>query len=150
MHDSPCCVPTFMHSTEGSLAAFVALPPGRARELSELWHRQAGPDFDLAILVLAVFNVAAACGIISTIFYDARVLAKSRSLSKKPNERIFLRGLSRVVEIHPAEVVPLATSIAIAIQGIIYVAVQSIRLDTLVADCESIAKVVWPGKNPSR
>ncbi|KAL8856768.1 MAG: hypothetical protein Q9178_006605 [Gyalolechia marmorata] len=115
-----------------------------ARELSEPWNRQAGPYFDLAILVLAVVNVAAACGIIATIFYDALVLAKSRSLSKKPKERIFLRGLSRVVEIHPAEALPLATSIAIAIQGIIYVAVQSIGLDTLLANCESTAKVVWP------
>ena len=122
----------------------------QARQFSEPCNRQAGPYFDLAILVLAVVNVAAACGIISIIFYDARFLARSRSLPDKPGKRITLRGLNRVVEIHPAEVLPLATSIAIAIQGIIYVAVQSIGLDTLVADWESIAQVVWPGKNPSQ
>ncbi|KAI4267483.1 MAG: hypothetical protein L6R38_008238 [Xanthoria sp. 2 TBL-2021] len=116
----------------------------QTRLLSESWNRQAGPRFDLAILVLAVVNVTAACGIISTILYDAHVLAKLRSLSTKPYTSSS-HGISRrVVDIHPAEILPLAVSIAITVQGIIYIIVQSIGLQTLVADCEVIAQVVWP------
>ena len=118
----------------------------QTRLLSELWNKQAGPHFDLVILVLAVVNVIAACGIISTILYDARVLAKFRSLSTKPYTISSLGISRRVVDIHPAEILPLAVSIAITVQGIVYIAVQSIGLHTLVADCEAIAQVVWPGE----
>lgn len=114
--------------------------------LSESWNEQAGPQFDLAILVLAVVNVTAACGIISTIFYDANVLAKFRSLSTKPYTSSSLGISRRVVDIHPAEILPLALSIAITVQGIVYIIVQSNGLHTLVADCEVIAQVVWPGE----
>ncbi|KAL8748667.1 MAG: hypothetical protein Q9199_008116, partial [Rusavskia elegans] len=93
----------------------------QTRLLSESWNEQAGPQFDLTILVLAVVNVTAACGIILTIFYDAHVLAKFRSLSAKPYTSSSLGISRRVVDINPAEILPLALSIAITVQGIVYI-----------------------------
>ncbi|KAL8778205.1 MAG: hypothetical protein Q9213_007513 [Squamulea squamosa] len=112
--------------------------------LSELWNQQAGPHFDLVILILGVINVAAACLVLSTIIYDARVLANHRSLSIKPYARSFLGRARRVSHIHPAEVLPLVISIAIAAQGTVYIIVQSMGLHTLVATCKTVAQVVWP------
>lgn len=116
------------------------------RLLSESWNEQAGSGFDVAILVLAVVNVVAACAIISTIFYDAHVLAKLRSVSTIACTSSSRGTSRRLVDIHPAEILPLAVSIATTVQGIVYIVIQSIGLHTLVADCEVIAQVVWPGE----
>lgn len=116
------------------------------RLLSESWNEQAGSGFDLAILVLAVVNVVAACAIIWTIFYDAHVLAKLRSVPTIAYTSSSRGSSRRFVDIHPAEILPIAVSIAITVQGIVYIVIQSIGLHTLVADCEVIAQVVWPGE----
>ncbi|KAL8893246.1 MAG: hypothetical protein Q9192_005455 [Flavoplaca navasiana] len=116
----------------------------QTRLLSEVWNEQAGPHFDLIILVLAVINVTAACGIISTILYDARVLAKFRSFSTNPYTTSFMGGSRRIIDIHPAEILPLVVSVATILQGIVYIIVQIIGLRTVVAKCESVAQVVWP------
>ena len=118
----------------------------RIRLLSESWIEQAGSGFDLAILVLAVVNVVAACAVISTIFYDAHVLAKLRSVSTIAYTSSSRGTSRRLVDIHPAEILPLAVSIATTVQGVVYIVIQSIGLHTLVADCEIIAQVVWPGE----
>ncbi|KAL8666112.1 MAG: hypothetical protein Q9168_007549 [Polycauliona sp. 1 TL-2023] len=116
----------------------------QTRLLSEIWNEQAGHHFDLIILVLAAVNVIAALGVISTILYDARVLAKLRSFSTKPYASSFSSGSGRVIDIHPAEIIPLVVSIAITIQGIVYVVVQVLGLHELVAECVTIAQIVWP------
>ncbi|KAL8884464.1 MAG: hypothetical protein Q9215_007497 [Flavoplaca cf. flavocitrina] len=116
----------------------------QTRPLSGVWNEQAGPHFDLIILILAVVNVTAACGISSTILYDARVLAKFRSFSTHPYTTSFMGGSRRIIDIHPAEVLPLVVSIATILQGIVYIIVQIIGLRTLVAKCDSVAQVVWP------
>ena len=120
----------------------------QTRLLSGVWNEQAGPHFDLIILILAVVNVTAACGIISTILYDARVLAKFRSFSTHPYTTSFMGGSRRIIDIHPAEVLPLVLSIATTLQGIVYIIVQIIGLRTLVAKCDTVAQVVWPGEIP--
>ena len=118
----------------------------QTRLLSEIWNEQAGHHFDLIILVLAAVNVTAALGVISTILYDARVLAKLRSFSTKPYASSFSSGSRRVIDIHPAEILPFVISIAITIQGIVYVVVQVLGLHELVAECVTIAQIVWPGE----
>ncbi|KAL9041460.1 MAG: hypothetical protein Q9180_001265 [Flavoplaca navasiana] len=116
----------------------------QTRLLSELWNEQAGPHFDLIILVLAVVNVTAACGIVSTILHDARVLAKFRFFSTNPYTTSFMVGSRRIIDIHPAEILPLVVSVATILQGIVYIIVQIIGLRTLVAECDSVAQFVWP------
>lgn len=120
----------------------------RTRMLSEQWNQQAGAHFDLAILALAVMNVIAACGTIALIFYDAHVLARLRSLSATPHTKTCVGKPRKVMKMHLAEILPLATSAAIALQGTVYITVQGIGLHALVMDCRVIAQFVWPGENP--
>ncbi|KAL8695667.1 MAG: hypothetical protein Q9224_003249 [Gallowayella concinna] len=116
----------------------------RIRMLSEQWNQQAGPHFDLIILILAVINVATACGIIVIILYDARTMAGHRRNSSMPHTGSLMARLRTMIEIHPAEILPLVTATAIALQGTVYIILQAIGLHSLVMDCEAIAQVVWP------
>ncbi|KAL8808960.1 MAG: hypothetical protein Q9200_003849 [Gallowayella weberi] len=116
----------------------------RTRMLSEKWNQQAGPHFDLTILILAAINVTAACGIIFIICYDAHAMAAFRRNSFLPYTGSRLARWRTIIEIHPAEVLPLVTAIAIALQGTVYIIVQGIGLHSLVMGCETIAQVVWP------
>ncbi|KAL8799327.1 MAG: hypothetical protein Q9182_005971 [Xanthomendoza sp. 2 TL-2023] len=114
------------------------------RALSEQWNQQAGPHFDLTILILAAINVTAACGIIVIICGDAHTMAAFRRNSSRPYTGSLMGRLRTMIEIHPAEVLPLVTATAIALQGTVYIVVQVIGLHSLVKDCEIIAQVVWP------
>ncbi|KAL8748435.1 MAG: hypothetical protein Q9184_007305 [Pyrenodesmia sp. 2 TL-2023] len=109
---------------------------GRLQELGDTWARQGGQQFDIAIIVLAAVNVAAACTMVAIIIYDAYMLAKLRSNSLSRN-RPHLR-------LHPAEIPPLFISIAIIIQGTVFVVVQSTSRDVVTGNCKATAQVIWP------
>lgn len=58
------------------------------------------------------------------------------------NKLIFLS------KIHPADTFPLAVSIAIAVQGLIFIGAQGAGLgNPRISDCRSISQIVWPGSS---
>ncbi|KAL8957839.1 MAG: hypothetical protein Q9193_004988 [Seirophora villosa] len=107
-------------------------------ELSERWTRQPGRQFDLAIIVLGAVNVAAAFLMILVIGYDARGLAKMRTRAL-PRSRLGSR-----LNVHPAEILPLIISVAIIVQGTVFISVQSTSKDVMMEDCRVMAQVIWP------
>lgn len=119
-----------------------ALPLGhheQARELSTRWYGPPTARFNLAVVVIAAVNVAAALAMISYILFDARILARS------------LR-VQRVFHVHPAEVFPLIISVAIVVQGIVFLIAQSLTFPTnftpiqLRTYCEALPQILWPSK----
>ncbi|KAL8903703.1 MAG: hypothetical protein Q9207_003747 [Kuettlingeria erythrocarpa] len=116
---------TINHAREGGL-----------REVSDEWVRVGGQQFDIAIIVLAAMNVAAACIMVAIIVYDASIFAKIPSYTL-PRNPLYLR-------VHPTDILPLTTSIAIIFQGAIFLVVQSTTRDAVTSNCEVIAQVIWP------
>lgn len=107
-------------------------------------------------LLLVAFNVAAAALVIASILYDAWKVSKRSPLKSEYVESLFSGNKehdgnlsSRRYEflrmIHPAEVVPLALTTAIVIQGIIFLGVQGAGLRGVrIRGCRSIDQVVFP------
>ena len=51
------------------------------------------------------------------------------------------------MSIHPAETLPLLLSMAIIVQGIVFIAVPSGFLKSMIdRGCSSTAQIIWPGK----
>ena len=110
------------------------------------------------VVVTAAFNVAAALGIASGVVYDAyrqwkKNLGYRQQYVCRKQKRVKdmltgSRSRFRLLRwIHPAEVFPLVLSTAIIMQGIIFIAVQSLGLHRFfIDDCNSIAQIVWPSK----
>ena len=49
--------------------------------------------------------------------------------------------------VHPADVLPLSLSVAIIVQGLIFLTVQGIGLHSVLVDsCRAIGQLVFPGK----
>lgn len=87
----------------------------------------------------AVFNILAASAIVLGICYDS-YRAWKKELSYRRESRFKLLRW-----IHPAEVFPLSLSTAIIMQGSVFIAVQSMGLNTLfINNCKAISQVVWP------
>ncbi|KAL8832148.1 MAG: hypothetical protein Q9170_005007 [Blastenia crenularia] len=119
----------------------------RVQELSDRWVRQFGRRFDLAVVILAAVNTAAACLMIAHIIYDARALARRRrfSMPKAYSSRFSISSLPQSsISIHPAEVVPLVVSMAIIGQGTTFVAVQTTTRMVVRGDCAAITQIIWP------
>ena len=58
------------------------------------------------------------------------------------------RSLYRdLLRIHPAEVLPLVISVAIVVQGLVFIVIQSRAKNVITHNCQAIAQVIWPGTN---
>ncbi|KAI9685570.1 MAG: hypothetical protein M1822_004428 [Bathelium mastoideum] len=89
-------------------------------------------------LVLSGFSIAASLLVILGIFNDARKAAKFE-VALRP------RRFGFFTKVHPAEVLPLALSVAIIIQQIVFLAVQASGMGSiLVQGCIKTSQVVWP------
>ncbi|KKA19947.1 hypothetical protein T310_6061 [Rasamsonia emersonii CBS 393.64] len=83
--------------------------------------------------------MASAAIVVGLVLYDARSLAK-RSLPTKTGKTPNLLHM-----VHPAEVVPLSLSMAILAQGVVFLSVQAIGVDTImIQDCRAIGQLVFP------
>lgn len=117
------------------------------QELGDRWIKHHGRHFDLAILVLVAVNIAAALLMVGVILYDARSLARSRhfSSSRGYSSRFSISSLPQYsINIHPAEIMPLVISVAIIIQGGVFITIQTTNRETLAMQCSTTGQIVWP------
>lgn len=112
-------------------------------------------------IILAVFNVLAALATATSIIYDCWAASRrcnpkfkaTYDLQNSTVGYIMLRDNRKHCHksIHPAETFPLILAIGIAIQGLVFVGVQSTGLSSLFTDgCSVIAQFMWPGMLPVR
>jgi len=116
-----------------------------------------------SVVVTASFSVAASTIVILSILYDARRFSQ-RSYQGRPRYGFynsfqpksgdivtFLRRIAGFLSrVRPAHVFPLAVSIGVVVQGVIFLAVSSIGLKKMFAsDCEEVSQIVWPGESSS-
>ncbi|KAI9762872.1 MAG: hypothetical protein M4579_000225 [Chaenotheca gracillima] len=94
----------------------------------------------IAVIVLIAMNMLSAVLTATSILYDS--WSASRLQKALSNQR---KRPKIAVDVHPAEVFPLAVSTAIILQGLVFTAVQGTGLQSVMVDhCTSVAQVVWP------
>jgi hypothetical protein len=105
-------------------------------------------------VILATFNVLAALATAAGILYDCYWASKRSSRNFRASyvdAAIVGRGADSdrklfIRSIHPAETFPLVLAIGIIIQGLIFVAVQGLGLQSLdITGCTLIAQFMFPG-----
>ncbi|KAI9746385.1 MAG: hypothetical protein M1818_000098 [Claussenomyces sp. TS43310] len=92
-----------------------------------------------SIIVLASFNVLAACATVFNIVYDWYWSSKRRNIPKIRTQNTFTPNL------HAANTMPVVLAIGIIIQGCMFAGAQTVGLRELFAnDCKMVAQVVFP------
>lgn len=105
-------------------------------------------------VILAIFNVLAALAITAGILYDCYWASKRSSRNFRASyvdATIMRRGADSdrklfIRSIHAADIFPLVLAIGIIVQGLIFVAVQGLGLQSLrISGCTVIAQFMFPG-----
>ncbi|KAI9837368.1 MAG: hypothetical protein M1837_003005 [Sclerophora amabilis] len=94
----------------------------------------------IALITLISINMFAALLTVTSILYDSWTAVRSKRSAFRRCKRYKV-----AIDVHPAEVYPLAVSIAIILQGLVFVGVQGTGLRGVMIDrCTVVAQVVWP------
>lgn len=109
----------------------------------------------MSTIITGAFNIVTALLVIASILWNA-YSTKGGALDLRC---VYLRGrhlnLAKIYirlplyrrALHSTQIFPFFTSIAVVIQGVVFVAVQSSALSSFgVAECGATAELVWPGR----
>lgn len=134
--------------------------PGQANGLVDELIFKNSLQLRTTTVVTISFNIVAAFLIIASILIDARNASKRKRGSRPlyehqsifPDTAHFSRNIFQsAMRIHPADTFPFIISAAIAVQGILFLGVQSTGLNSLRAhNCRAISQLVWPGWSHAR
>ncbi|KAL8866812.1 MAG: hypothetical protein Q9174_006068 [Haloplaca sp. 1 TL-2023] len=115
------------------------------QDVGEEWMWEHSRRFHLAIITIAAINVLAACSMIVMILFDARKAARSRKpVVHDSLQRHLTKKISTLFDLHPADVLPLIITLAVVVQGTIFIAVETSFDNTVTIHCKTIAQIKWP------